>query len=102
MTIYPIKITTEKDSTLHICDDTTLEQIRGIAVKALKSGHEVRWFNGITQWIEKSPIMNFGREGSSYIWDKSGNKVKNEILLYSKIGDKIECEQIGTCFRNYI
>jgi len=101
--IYTIKITTATASVLHVCDDTTLEQIRGIAVKALKSGHEVKWFNGVTQWIEHSPIVNLDQEGSSaYVWDKSGNRVKNEILLYSKKDDKVEVEQIGTCFKNFI
>ena len=101
--IFTIKITTATESVLHVCDDTTLDLIRVKAIKALKAGHEVKWFNGVTQWIEHSPIINFGREGSdSYIWDKSGNRVKNEILLYSKKDDLVTIEQIGTCFRNFI
>ena len=103
MKIYTITITTSRESVLHVCDETTLDAIRAKAITALKRGREVKWFNGVVQWVEYSPIIYFDRKGSdSYTWDESGNKVKNEILLYSKVGDDVICEQIGTCFRKFI
>lgn len=103
MTIYQIKIEKESEATLHICDDAGLEKIRPLAIQALKRGNVVTWFNGVTQWIDNSPIMNLDQEASdAYTWDESGNKIKNEILLYSKNGDTVEFEQIGTSFRSYL
>lgn len=103
MKIYTITITTSKESVLHVCDDSTLDSIRVKAIKALRRGQEVKWFNGVTQWLEYSPILDLDKQGSDmYEWDESGNKVKNEMLLYSKVGEKVECETIGHVFRKYI
>ena len=54
--IYTISIITSKEKTIYVCDDTTLDEIREKAIKALKRGNEIIWQNGDKQWIEKNPI----------------------------------------------
>ncbi len=100
---YTIKITYKNEAHLHICDDTTLDMIRAKAIKALKAGHEVMWFDKTINWTESNPILDFSKEGTDmYIWDKSGNKVKNEILLYIKKGNVITKRKIGERFKTFI
>lgn len=103
MKYYIVKITYKKEVVLHVCDEESLDEIRAKAIQALKNGHEVMWFDRTINWIESDPIIDFTKNGSDmYIWDKSGNKVKNEITLYTKKGKAITKEKIGERFRTYV
>ncbi len=100
---YFIKITYKNESILHICDDSTLDLIRVKAIKAIKNGHEVMWYDKTINWTEVSPILDFTKDGSDmYIWDKTFNKVKNEILLYTKKGETVIKEKIGERFKTFV
>jgi len=71
--------------TLHVYSKEMRSVIEERIKRALDEGKSVKE-NGITKWKRFMAVINPGREGSArYIWDKSGNKVKAEVFLYTKV-----------------
>lgn len=96
MKTYNIRI----GDTLHICDDPGLDVIRPLAIKALKRGVEVKWFNGVIQWIHHEVVFDASKSGSSvYTWNEDGEKVLHNIVLYSEFDNKMYSEKIGETYR---
>ena len=96
MKTYNIRV----GSTLHICDNAGLDVIRPLAIKALKRGNEVKWFNGVSQWVSHKVVIDTSKRGSHiYTWSEDGEKVLHKIFLFTKLKDKIYSQEIGKVYR---
>jgi hypothetical protein len=90
------------ESILHICDDSTLHIIREKAIKALKKGHEVKWFDGTRQWVNWEIFVDLGKNDSDmYIWDKSFNRVLHEVYLYTDKDGEVTKRKINEVYRGF-
>jgi hypothetical protein len=73
------------DDTVQVFNLSMTAHVHKIADKALRSGSTVVWEDGRTEWIERHVHHDPTKEGSAaYIWDKSNNKVKADIILKTK------------------
>jgi hypothetical protein len=99
MTLYKIKV----HDTLYLCDDTTLADVRAIAIKALKQGREVKWFDGKTQWLSWDVVLDLDKHASDiYTWDKSYNRVLHNVVLHTKPKDGDTTHRlIGEVYRKF-
>tara|TARA_B100000131_G_scaffold88264_1_gene85115 strand:- start:225 stop:572 length:348 start_codon:yes stop_codon:yes gene_type:complete len=70
--------------------------------KALKAGHEVTLQDGRKQWIESLLVIDTEKSGSdAYTWNKSGDKVLHERVLFTLNTDNtLSKEVIGKSYRN--
>lgn len=96
------KTSIQIDDSLEIAiGPNAVAEVTAKAEKALKKGKTVRWSNGLTQWIKHVPIVNKDRNGSEkFVWDKSGNKIKHQTVLFSKKkNSQITQKVIGSSYR---
>jgi len=105
-----ITVTTSKSATQNIFigakgpdDEEQAEMIISDKVqKALKAGHQVTLEDGRKQWIEALQVIDTTKTGSdAYTWDRSGDKVLHERILFTLHVDKTTTRQVlGTSYRN--
>jgi hypothetical protein len=65
--------------------EDTEKKVRELVDKSLKKGFFVT-IGKNTQWVEDEVILDFEKE-MMYQWDKSGNKVRCEKVLYNRDAD---------------
>jgi len=75
-------------------EDTNI-RLSKVVKKALFTEHSVTFSDGTTQWVEDNVILDFNKEGiEMYQWDKSGNKVLCERVLYTRQKDGEVTERV--------
>jgi Tfp pilus assembly major pilin PilA len=61
-----------------IYSEVTKKEVEAKATRAMRSGHEVTWPNGKSQWFEVHPLFT---EDFSYVWHSDGNRIEcTEVL----------------------
>lgn len=93
--------TIKADSTLYVFDDGSREQVVKKVKAALRKGATVTWEDGSVQWITVNHRIDASKRGSEvYTWDKSGEKVKADLVLMTKTLAGTKGKPIGTKFVN--
>ncbi|MCK4777619.1 MAG: hypothetical protein KAS39_04520 [Actinomycetia bacterium] len=93
-------------TSLHITDETNLDQARGQAIKAIQAGKSVTWYNGVTQWITKVPVLNnIGPDvppSDRYEWDDTGIRILcKHVMNTIRNGELISQNTIGKSYLYY-
>lgn len=85
---------------INLFTDRETHMIEAATKKAMAKGATIQWADGRKEWIEVREQTDGTKRGSAmYTWDKSGNKVKANIIVKSKDkSGKITERQIGTKF----
>ena len=99
-----VKVFGDRHNTLHVgvgagVAADTLDKGK----RALKQGHRVQWADGSQQWQTTATVLDSSKQGSAqYTWDKSGNKVKHNVFLVTKLpnGD-VTKDLVRTTWRNF-
>lgn len=90
--------------TLHVFDDESADQIRAMAICALKRGHTVTWPNGDIQWVNHDVVVdNLAGPFTTdrYTWHADNQRVLHITKLYTSRSNKIVGEEIGRSYRKF-
>ena len=98
--IRKIRITTATVEEINLFTDADREMIEAKAKKAMARGATITWEDGRKEWIEAREKVDATKQGSAmYTWDKSGDKVKANVILKTKDkAGKITERKVGTKF----
>ena len=89
-------------STIEIYIGRNLEDQKQRAInKGLAKGFTVIR-GGVSRWHHWEAIVDLSKEASAqYQWDASGERVKGDLIEYTKTGDIVKKEVIKTTYRKY-
>ena len=96
-----IAITTFGDTIMiHSTDPVSMAIVQKDIDKALNQGRSLDLPNGGKQFIIFDAIHD--ADTDTYIWDKSGNRVKHNKVLHTVLKDGTHTQKIiGTTYRNF-
>jgi len=75
---FQLTIAKPSGKDVFIYDEDTQKEVEAKATRAMRSGHEVTWPNGKSQWFEVHPILT---DDFGYVWHSDGNRIEcTEVL----------------------
>ena len=81
MKLFQLTINGPISTDVFIYDEDTQKEVEAKATRAMRSGHEVTWPNGKSQWFEVHPILTDDFGSAKYVWHSDGNRIEcTEVL----------------------
>ena len=96
--LFAITVETSKARTMHIFDADSRSKIEKSARRSLAHGATVTWEDRSEQWVEPAPLFD---GGFSPIWHEDGNRIRTEIVEYTRKDGEQTTRVLRIVWMNY-